>query len=584
MSDKLKRSQDPIINAHTHIFTKDHTPKFLAKQILPWPFYMWLETGPMLKLIKIYLNRNQHEFSYTGRNKKWKAYKWAKFLTKTPGITTFYNIFLTVVWVIFGYYLLNLIKPLVNDTLLLGWLCEYSSTWLDPIMPNLGNPWNSVGLLLIIILTFRNIRRALWNYIWSQIKKAMGKEKIEFLLRYINIVRFSGKKFQASIFNDLEQQYPKGSKFAILPMDMEFMGADTVKAPYPKQMDEILRLKKNNQDSAYPFIFVDPRRIEEQDPTVPFLKFKSGNPAALELADCLVKEYVEGKCAGIKIYPALGYYVFDKNLLSLWLYCAQNNVPITTHCSIGPIYYRGLLKDLGDKYDLHPIFKEVYDKDENEEEIVKPLRLAELKNKDFQKYFTHPLNYLCLLHKPLLIKVLEHYDDKELYDLFGYSDGGISRDLSQLKINLAHYGSAEEWDKFLTQDRYDEANFILNKPEEGLDLVNRIDKLYDFYKLWHYVDWFSIISSMLLNFDNVYTDISYTSHDLKYLSLLSEILDNPKISSRVLFGTDFYVVSNHKTEKQYWIDMQNSLGPNKWGLIANQNPTEFLTSKLPGSL
>ncbi len=583
MPNDQSKPQEPIINAHTHIFTKDHTPKYLAKQILPWPFYMWLETVPMLKLIKNYLNRNNQEFSYTGRNKKWKSYKRAKFWTKTPGITALHYIFLTVVWIIFGYYLIDLIRPLVKDTLLLGWLCKCFSNWLGPIMPNLGNPWNSVGLLLIIVLAFRNVRRALWNYIWSQIKKAMGKERVEFLLRYINIVRFSSKKYQANIFNDLKQQYPKDSKFAILPMDMEYMGADSVKTSYPKQMTEILRLKDNNPDTAYPFIFVDPRRIEEQDPTSPFLKFKSGNPAAMELDDCLVKEYIEGKCTGIKIYPALGYYVFDKNLLALWLYCAQNDIPITTHCSIGPIYYRGKLKNLSDNYDLHPIFKEVYDKDENEEEIIKPLRLTELKNKDFQKYFTHPLNYLCLLHKPLLIKVLEQYDDKDLYVLFGYSNGDITRDLSKLKINLAHYGSAEQWDRFLKQDRYDEANFIISR-DEGLNLKNRIDKLYDLYNLWHYVDWFSIISSMMLEFDNLYTDISYTSHDLKYLNLLSEILDNPKIRKRVLFGTDFYVVSNHKTEKQYWIDMQNSIGVWKWDLLANQNPKRFLTSNLPGSI
>ena len=156
--------------------------------------------------------------------------------------------------------------------------------------------------------------------------------------------------------------------------------------------------------------------------------------------------------------------------------------------------------------------------------------------------------------------------------------------MSHLKINLAHYGSAEQWDKFLSQDRYKEANFILNDPKDGLNLKTRIENHAKLYSLWHYVDWFSIISSMLLNFKNVYADISYTSHDLKYLNLLSEILDNPKISERVLFGTDFYVVSNHKTEKQYWIDMQNSLGVKKWNLIAQQNPTEFLTSKLPGSL
>ena len=83
---------------------------------------------------------------------------------------------------------------------------------------------------------------------------------------------------------------------------------------------------------------------------------------------------------------------------------------------------------------------------------------------------------------------------------------------------------------------------------------------------------------MIVNYDNIYADVSYTSHDLKYLNLLSEALDNKKIAKKVLFGTDFYVVSNHKSEKQYWIDMQNSLGIEKWKKIADENPRQFLNS------
>ena len=433
MSDSSTKEDIHIINSHTHIFTKENTPGYLAKQILPWPFYKWLATGFVLKFIKNYLNRNQHEYSYTGRNKKWKAYKRRKFWTKTPGIMALYNIFLTLVWVVFGYYLLNLIKPFVEDTLLLGWLAELSSNLLDPIMPNLRSNWNTIFLLLIIVLAFKNVRRTIKKYLWAQIKKALGRDRVEFLLRYINIVRFSNKEKQASVFNDLRQQYPEHSKFVILPMDMEHMDAGTVEESYPDQMSEILCLKKNHPDSAYPFIFIDPRRIASQDPKTPFLKFNTSNPDAIELEDCLVKTYIDGNCAGIKIYPALGYYVFDKELLPLWLYCVQNDIPITTHCSVGPIYYRGNLKDLGKDYDLHPIFKEVYENIETEEGtktqeevennnadkemIIGALRMRELKNKDFQKNFTQPLNYVCLLHKPLLVKLLEHYDEPELYTL-----------------------------------------------------------------------------------------------------------------------------------------------------------------------
>ena len=582
--DKPDIKKLPFINAHTHTFTKKHAPKYMAKQVFPWPFYKWLATGYMVDRIKAYLNRNKQEFSFTGRNEKHKAYKKKKFWTQTLGITKLYNSFLTIIWLIFAYYFIKLIFPALEDTWV-GWLCCFFIDALYPIMPDLGNPWNSVLLLLFIILIFRNVRRTIKKYVWGRIKKAVGPERLEFLLRYVNIVRFTSNEGQAYIFNSLEQQYPVGTKFVVLPMDMEYMDAGPVEESYPDQMEEVLRLKANNTDTCYPFIFIDPRRIEGQSLTKEFLNLNTADPDNIVLEKCLVKDYIDGGCAGIKIYPALGYYVFDKNLLPLWLYCQQENIPITTHCSIGPVFYRGKLKNLGNDYDYHPIFEEVYKKDENDVETFGKMRFHELKNQHFQKNFTHPLNYLCLLHKPLLNKVVETFDDNgDLKTLFGYENGEIARPLDNLKINLAHYGSSKMWDQFLSQDRYREANAIIKDPENGLDLKGSLDSMAKLYSYWHWVDWFSIISTMIMQFDHLYTDVSYTSHDLNYLGLLSEILDNHNIRDRVLFGTDFYVVSNHKTEKQYWIDMQNALGSDKWERIANRNPTEFLTSFLPGSL
>jgi hypothetical protein len=202
------------------------------------------------------------------------------------------------------------------------------------------------------------------------------------------------------------------------------------------------------------------------------------------------------------------------------------------------------------------------------------------KNRIFQRNFTHPLNYVCLLHDPFLKKVLDYHANPDLNKLFGYDiedkEKLLDRNLSDLKINLAHYGGSENWDEFLKKDRYDEANAIIRYPSKGLDLTNRLNNNTILHSMWHYVDWFSIISSMILSFENVYTDISYTVHDIKYLNLLSEIMDNNKIGERILFGTDFYVVSNHKSEKQYWIDMQNTLGTEKWNKLARTNPKTFL--------
>src|SRR5687768_16043276 len=40
--------EKPIINCHTHIFTGDHVPPFLARTFLPWPIYYLLPVGPIV--------------------------------------------------------------------------------------------------------------------------------------------------------------------------------------------------------------------------------------------------------------------------------------------------------------------------------------------------------------------------------------------------------------------------------------------------------------------------------------------------------------------------------------------------------
>jgi predicted TIM-barrel fold metal-dependent hydrolase len=76
--------------------------------------------------------------------------------------------------------------------------------------------------------------------------------------------------------------------------------------------------------------------------------------------------------------------------------------------------------------------------------------------------------------------------------------------------------------------------------------------------------------------ENIYTDVSYTAHDQKYLNLISEILNDSKIKERIMFGTDFYVVSNHKTEKEFWIDMKHHLDEVKWKMVSYHNSKQFL--------
>ncbi|SNR60441.1 Amidohydrolase [Maribacter sedimenticola] len=573
-----------FINAHTHIFNANDTPNHLVKRFVIWPFYYLLNTQWAISILKKHRKRQAKKFRYRAKNKIWQKYR----SSKSPIFELAKRVFLIVVNIIFFFYALYIIQPIFTFWPIKGWLNGLYENEISQYLLFFPKRFYYISIILFIFLFFKKIKNWFFSLIWKSIKKRLGNDWVEFMLRYRNILLFAGYGNMKGIFNKLKNQYPPGTKFVALPMDMEFMAAGPVKRPYRIQMAQLLKIKKSNSQDIYPFLFAHPKRMIEVHNGKPYFKGNLNGSGKYILGTSEVKDYFENGCTGVKIYPAMGYYPFDETLLPLWLYCAQNNIPITTHCSVGPIFYRGNLKDLekGKKktfkrgIDRHPVFDEIIGKNLKGKNKIEPFRLPLHKNRVFQRNFTHPLNYVCLLNETFLKRVLDFHNDSNLNKLFGYdpenNEKKLDRNLSNLKINLAHYGGSENWDEFLAKDRFDEANAIINKPTIGLDLLNRMDNLTILYSLWHYVDWFSIISSMMLSFDNVYTDISYTVHDLKYLNLLSEIMDNKKIGKRILFGTDFYVVSNHKSEKQYWIDMQNTLGHEKWNRLAHTNPKRFL--------
>ncbi|WP_088340080.1 amidohydrolase family protein [Robiginitalea sediminis] len=562
-----------FFNVHTHIFTKDHVPEHIARQFVPWPFYKWIKTSWFAENLKGLYQHPADYFTYTQRNRRWRVYLAKIRVVRNPILRFGKNLIRILAWALFFYYSYAFVKPWISNTgvnELVGGVFSF----VEPYLYQFENRWNLFLILLALSLIFDFIRVGLGKIGLVLLKRLVGKERIAFILRYQEIIRFANYENQGSIFGRLKGQYPPDTKFVVLPMDMEFMEAGPVRESYLEQMNALLKLRASHKETLFPFVFVDPRRIATQDQEQPFFDFDATNPEKIELKACMLKTYLEGGAVGIKIYPALGYYPFDRELLPLWLYCAQNSIPITTHCSVGPIFYRGPKKK---EWDRHPIFEEAICKDcNNGDAKMEQLRLQQVKNKDFQANFTHPLNYCCLLMPEFLMRVLNVYADPKLNALFGYADGKLERDLSHLKINFAHYGGSENWDDFLEKDRQREANEVLSDPQQGLQLRADLLNYSKRYNHWHYTDWFSLITSMIIEFENIYSDISYTAHNNQYLSLLSELLSRPKIQDRVLFGTDFYVVRNHKTEKAYWIDMKNLLPNDIWKQISIYNPSSFL--------
>lgn len=86
---------------------------------------------------------------------------------------------------------------------------------------------------------------------------------------------------------------------------------------YKKHMHDLEELANNNPGQVFPFLAVDPRRIGMMD--LIKMKVSEGN----------------GIFKGIKLYPPLGYLPTHPNLMPVFEYCSQYDIPITLHCSPG---------------------------------------------------------------------------------------------------------------------------------------------------------------------------------------------------------------------------------------------------------
>lgn len=584
-----EREEKPIINCHTHIFTGKHVPPYLARTFVPSPLDRLLVTPRIIKLAKWYRDKKNKKYVDPGRERYWKKQKRAVWLQR--------NKFIKFILVFIGFWLtLHALFALLswlgfNDASSTDWWKEYISMahkWLldHYILLPLHTLWQQILAVVIVGFFVKSGR----NLLWFILKKSLsiltmipGKMTQDLIERYMLIGRFAMYEGQHGIFNRLRDQYTKGSKFIVLPMDMEYMGAGELEADssYPQQMKELAAIKNSNPDDFLPFVFVDPRRILA-DPDQ--LRYQFDSDGKMTLDECFIKKYIEvEKFSGFKIYPALGYYAFDEALLPLWKYAADNEIPIMTHCIKGTIFYRGKKQK---DWDAHPIFKE-YVRLGGDQQLSE-LILAQRKNLDFCLNFTHPLNYLVLLKEELLRIWVGQCSDN-VKSIFGYTNEKtkLKRDLSHLKICFAHFGGEDQWERYQELDRFYYSKLLTTNPDHGIEFLYTEEELkkdlnkrtISWKKLedcWKTVDWYSIICSMILQHKNVYADISYILHNEKILNLLKETIGNSELGKKVLFGTDFYVVRNHKAEKNILAQTKGNLSDEDFDLIARENPINYL--------
>jgi len=582
----MKKAQ-PIINCHTHIFTADYVPPFLAKTIIPLGLYRLVHLGFFVAIARWWFNSRYSPY-------KWRFQRWyrvlARGLYRVKIAATRYWVWRLIKTVV-GAVIVASIYHTIYTSLLKPWLKEKGVAlyWFDKadewlvsngILIITDSILLKAFLLIILLLFFPSGRNLLWFLLrkFSAFFKMLpGKNTLHMIGRYINILRFARYKRQQDIFTKLTSQYPPETSMIVLPMDMEFMEAGKPARPYGDQMKELAALKQNRPDKIHTFLFVDPRRdkVGEQE----FIKYSIKDNRVVLDANCFVKEYMEDKgFSGFKIYPALGYFPFDERLLPLWKYAADNCIPIMTHCIRGTIYYRGAKKK---EWDFHPVFKQTMSGANDVTERYEPLLLPQMKPLDVQEIFTHPLNYACLLKKELLAELVAQAKDDRIRVLFGYNekDHTIERGLEHLKICFGHFGGEDEWEKFFEKDRDNFASQLVRHPNVGIDFLyhDGMRRKGKPEQVWRYADWYSIICSLMLQHPNIYADISYILHgDVQIMPLLRFTLQHDTLKTRVLYGSDFYVVRNHKSDKNMLADMRAGLTEEEFEQIAGKNPIAYL--------
>lgn len=569
----------PIINCHTHIFTRLHVPPYIARTFVFWPFYYLIHTHAITWLIKACLKFIEGQI-YKPNSLRNRFLHFIHFLNRAALTRALMN--LTAAWLSVKALLIlicwmSALAPLGEK---IGKVVKTAIEVVEtvPTLDSFGF-YPDLVIVLIVMIIIPNSRKLIWsllNMLWRFLRFVPGKQFFHLAGRYLMLGRFALRKTQARVFSSLRRQYPPDTKFVVLPMDMKYMGAGPVpsKARYRVQMNELIEIKKGSQGKFMePFVFIDPRRIRDQ---TTFLKYTHSD-GSVDLERCEVKRYIEdNNFSGFKIYPALGYYPFDEDLLPLWKYAADRQIPIMTHAISGTIFYRGKKKK---EWNFHPIFKE-----SDGHGGHRPLALKQRKNVDFSVNFGHPLNFLCLVYEPLL-RIVVSKSKKEIRQLFGYTNcqTKLKYNLEHLKICLAHYGGEPEWVKYLEKDRDQYAQRLITHRKRGLDFSlfndNGDFRWTVFERYWKHTDWYSLISSIIVQYDNVYSDISYILSKPRIMPLLKESLNprlNPHLSKRILFGTDFYVVRNHFSEKDLLAQLSAGLTRVEFDRIARNNPESYL--------
>jgi uncharacterized protein len=155
----------------------------------------------------------------------------------------------------------------------------------------------------------------------------------------------------------------------------------------------------------------------------------------------------------------------------------------------------------------------------------------------------------CLLSKSKTPVDFKGKNKKELCSNFANPKNWeyVLNDFKTLKVCLAHFGSSFYWGKYIDNPDYPD-------------------------------NWFVLIKEMIPNYENLYTDISFTLNQQEYFSLLKILLTDKALRKRILFGSDYYMVETEASERRFGLDLRAFIGETYFKSIAYKNPNVFFNT------
>lgn len=143
--------------------------------------------------------------------------------------------------------------------------------------------------------------------------------------KLLQFIKEGRRNSQREVYSDMAKNYPSGTQFVVLTMDMNYMGCGKPARSFWEQCNELNELKKDFP--ILPFLHMDCRR---------------GN------LDRFFEEFIiKNNWAGVKMYPPLGVFPQDERYYPYYKELERLNKPIITHCTYGnPIYFRGRKSEL----------------------------------------------------------------------------------------------------------------------------------------------------------------------------------------------------------------------------------------------